>query len=175
MYSQKMYIKNKKTMKYFKYVLILVVILPILSCNPCKMLSKRCKPETKDSIIYIEKVKLDTVRFILPGDTTIIEIPVDLTDYSLLEENAKQKIQLNILKGKLRLITICKDDSLKTVIANLEKQKQNIKTVYVDKEVIKFKTRPFFIYCTIGLFVIIILTLGWTFLKYKAKILGLFK
>ena len=162
-------------MKHFKIVLILVATLLIIGCSPCKMLSKRCKPEVRDSIVYVEKIKLDTVRYVLPGDTTILEIPVDLTDYTLVEENAKQKIQLNILKGKLRLITICKDDSLQVIIKELEKKLTEQTTVIVEKEVYKFKSRKFFIYCTIGLFVIIVLTLGWTFLKYKAKLLSLIK
>jgi hypothetical protein len=138
-------------------------------------MSKRCKPEVRDSIVYRETVKLDTVRYVLPGDTTILEIPVDLTDYTLVEENSKQKIQLNILKGKLRLITICKDDSLQVVIKNLEKKLSEQTTVIVEKPVPVYKCRKFFIYCTIALFVIIVLTLGWTFLKYKAKILSLIK
>jgi hypothetical protein len=100
---------------------------------------------------------------------------VDLTDYTLAEENTKQKIQLDILKGKLRLITICKDDSLKTVIANLEKSKQEIKTVYVEKEVPVYKSRKIFIYSFFILLGLTLLSIGWMFLKYKAKILGLFK
>ena len=162
-------------MKHFKIVLILVATLLIIGCSPCKRLSKRCKPEMRDSIVYVEKVKLDTILYTLPGDTTILEIPVDLTDYTLVEENAKQKIQLNILKGKLRLVTICKDDSLQVVIKNLETKLSEQTTVIVEKDKIVYKSRKFFIYCTIALFVIIVLTLGWTFLKYKAKILSLIK
>jgi hypothetical protein len=145
----------------------------VANCVPCKMLYKRCKPETKDSIVYIEKIKLDTVLFTMPGDTTILEIPVDLTDYSLSEENAKQKVQLNILKGKLRLITICKDDSLQVVIKNLETKLSQQTTVIVEKPVPVYKSRKIFIYSFFILLGIILLTLGWTFLKYKAKILGL--
>ncbi len=157
------------------FILFGIILISIISCTPYKMLSKRYKPETKDSIVYKEVVKLDTFKIVLPGDTTILEIPVDLTDYSLAEENAKQKIQLTILKGKLRLITICKDDSLKTVIASLEKLKQETKTIYVEKEVPVYRSRKMFIYSFFILIGIVLLTLGWAFLKYKAKILGLFK
>jgi len=156
-----------------KNLSIALLLIGLMACNPCKMLSKRCKPETKDSIVYVEKVKLDTIKYVLPGDTTIIEIPVDLTDYSLVEENANQKIQLNILKGKLRLITICKDDSLQVVIKNLETKLSQQTTVTVEKPVPVYKCRKFFIYCTIGLFVDLLIRAGWLFLKYKAKILAL--
>jgi hypothetical protein len=156
--------------------MLISIILLGTSCNPTKRLSKICeKCPTKDSISYIETVNLDTILITTPGDTTILEVPVDLTDYSLSEENSKQKVQLEILKGKLRLITICKDDSLKVVIKNLEKKLSEQTTIKVPYPVVEYKCRKFFIYCTIVLFVIIVLTLGWTFLKYKAKILSLIK
>jgi hypothetical protein len=156
-----------------KNFILICVILICVSCNPCKMLSKRCKPEVRDSIVYKEIVKLDTLRLILPGDTTILEVPVDLTDYSLAEENSNQKIQLSILKGKLRLITICKDDSLQVVIKNLEKRLSEQKTVIVEKEVIKNKVPKWCWYLLIANIIIVIVIFGWTFLKYKAKILGM--
>jgi len=151
----------------------LLCVIGITNCDPCKRLNKLCP--AKDSVSYVETVTLDTVIITTPGDTTILEVPVDLTDYSLSEENSKQKIQLEILKGKLILITICKDDSLEVVIKNLETKLSEQTTVIVEKEVYKFKSRKFFIYCTIALFVVILGTIGWAFLKYKAKILSLIK
>jgi hypothetical protein len=164
-----------KLITLHRIILTGIILIGITSCDPCKRLNKLCKPEVRDSIVYIEKVKLDTLRLVLPGDTTILEVPVDLTDYSLAQENSKQKIQLDILKVKLRLITICKDDSLQVVIKNLEKKLSEQKTVIVEKPVPVYKCRKFFIYCTIALFVIIAVSIGWTFLKYKAKILSLIK
>ncbi len=152
-------------------ILTCIILLGITNCVPTKRLCQKCP--TKDSIVYTETIKLDTLILRLPGDTTILEIPVDLTDYSLSEDNARQRIQLDILKGKLRLITICKDDSLKTVITELEKRNSEVSTIYVDREKIVYKTRPFFIYCTIALFVVVILFAGWIYLKNKAKILGM--
>lgn len=164
-------------MKNFILICVtLLCIIGITSCDTTKRLSKICqKCPTKDSISYIEKVKLDTLRLVVPGDTTILEVPVDLTDYSLAQENSKQKIQLEILKGKLRLITICKDDSFKVVIKNLEKKLSQQTTIKVPYPVTEYKCRKFFIYCTIALFVIIAVFIGWTYLKYKAKILSLLK
>lgn len=159
-----------------KHILFGIILLGITSCNTTKRLSKICeKCPTKDSVSYIETVNLDTIIITNPGDTTILEVPVDLTDYSLSEENAKQKVQLEILKGKLRLITICKDDSLKIVIKNLEKKLSEQTTIKVPYPVIEYKCRKFFIYCTIALFVVVILFVGWIYLKNRAKILSLLK
>jgi hypothetical protein len=149
----------------------LLITLLITACHPCRRLSRLCPPVIKDSVSYIETVKLDTLLIQIPGDTTVIEIPVSLPDYNLIEENTNQKVELSILKGRLKLRTICKEDSLEILVQELrtELSKQETITVEVEKEVIIYKSRKVFVWSFIILIILIILSGAVVFFKIKYK------
>jgi len=42
-----------------KIVLLLIIIILFAGCHPCKRLMKRCPPQIKDSLIYIETITED--------------------------------------------------------------------------------------------------------------------
>lgn len=151
---------------------LLFLLIPlIVACNPCKRLQKLCPPQINDSISYVERIKIDTLIIKAPGDTTIIEIPIDLTDYKLTEENKNQKLQIEILKGKLKLISICKEDSLRVIINNLEKEHSKIKiiTTEIEKPVIVHKVPKFHKFCTWGFIVLVISAGIYIFIRIKQK------
>jgi hypothetical protein len=145
-----------------KYLLIGLLLIGSFSCNITKRL-----PVIQHDSIYVEKVKFDTIVKVLPGDTTVLEIPVDLPDYELLEENAKQKVQISVLKGKLKLVTICKSDSLEVVIKNLE-TKLSAQTTVTVREEVPVKVVPRWCWWLLGVNVLLVLLLMlYVYLRVK--------
>ena len=154
-----------------KLISLLLIILLITACHPCKRLMKLCPPEVKDSVNYTETIKTDTLLIKVPGDTIKIEIPISQQDYKLIEENSKQRLMIEILKGKLNVQSTIKEDSLKVPVSNIEKEKITIKTitVEVEKPVIVYKTPKIYKWSFIILIILIILSGAVVFFKIKYK------
>ena len=153
--------------------IILIAIL-ITSCDPCKRLQRLCPVETHDSISYIETVKLDTLVITLPGDTSYIEVPiVSLEDLGILADNSKQKVELKVEDGIIKLRTICKEDSLQVVISELTKElsEKQIEVQYVDKPVpVKFTPKWVKTLAWIGVVCILLIILYILYKVFKPKI-----
>ena len=64
-------------MKTIKFLFIVIISILLISCNPCKRLTRKCPPVIKDSISYVETIKFDTIVLVSPADTLIIRIPVE--------------------------------------------------------------------------------------------------
>ena len=171
-----------------KNFILICVILICVSCNPCKRLQRLCP--TKDSVNYVETVT-ENPQYTIP-DSVYWQLSfycdsnynVLLNDFNELNSGlitdvkVKEVVRTIIDKKAVNTLTLylnVKSDSILTLNKTIEKLKNTIKTVTVEKEVVKYKSRKFFIYCTIALFVVILATIGWTFLKYKAKLLSLIK
>jgi len=153
--------------------IILIAIL-ITSCDPCKRLQRLCPVETHDSISYIETVKLDTLIITLPGDTSYIEVPITtLEDLGILADNSKQKVELKVEDGIIKLRTICKEDSLQVVISELTKElsEKQIEVQYVDKPVpVKFTPKWVKTLAWIGVVCILLIILYILYKVFKPKI-----
>ena len=135
---------------YVSYISLIVIILALIfgSCsrNYC---ARKFPQSTKDSFIYVEKVKVDTQVFLLPGDTTHILLPIDCPDQEIKTENSKQKIKIIFKDRVLTGEFICKDDSLKNVIVLLQKEKAKTseKTIKIETKYIPWyiKTYCYFV------------------------------
>jgi hypothetical protein len=138
----------------------------------------------KDSIVYTETVTEDPnytipdsvyweLKFYCDSSYNVLLYEFNELNSGLITDvTVKEVIRTVLDKKSINTLTLylnVKSDSIQTLNKTIEKLKSSVKTITVEKEVIKFKTRPFFIYCTIGLFVLIVLTIGWVYLKFKTK------
>lgn len=124
-------------MRTFGFCIILTMMMILgSSCSPCKKLWRKCPPAIHDSVSYYERTVFDTMWVPVPGDTTYIDIPVEvpLTDLNILAENSDQSVNIRVSGGRLTAKTICKEDSLRLVIKELEKRSSEIKTIIKEVE-----------------------------------------
>ena len=118
-------------------LILLIVAVMFVGCNPCKRLWKVCPPEVHYDSVYIETVKLDTLVLVSPADTTYIEVPaITLESLGIIVDNADQSIVIEVVEGVFKAQVICKEDSLLAVIASKDKllseKKEVIKEVKVE-------------------------------------------
>ena len=147
-----------------KLLILLVIGILFVGCNPCKRLTRLCPPEIHYDSIYIETVKLDTVVLISPADTTYIEIPAfTLEDLGIIVENEKQKITIEVVEGVFIAEVICKDDSLQQVIHSLETELHETTTIVPsapepEKYLSKFaKFTIIYFFCTVFLVIVVVI------------------
>jgi len=106
-----------------RQLIILLAILLLAGCNPCKRLTKRCPPSVQHDSVYIEKVKLDTVLLVSPADTLYFQIPVEFNLNDLLvsvNDKPGPSVDIKIKDGIMEVTAICPEDSLKAVIHSLQ-------------------------------------------------------
>ena len=154
-----------------KYILLIGIMLLSLSCNPCKRLARKCPTIVRDSIVYSETVKFDTIILVSPADTLIIRVPVE-PDLNVLTVDASNKPGPSVkIKIKDRILTaevVCPEDSLKAVINSLQTEliNQTTKVEYRDKDVVR--NSKFARICIIFSLCAVILFAVWVYLKIKA-------
>ena len=142
-----------------KLVYFAVLVLVLSSCNPCKRLQRLCPPQVRDSVSYIETIRFDTVLIISPADTTFISVPfITLSDLGLTAENENQKVTAKVVGSSLEITAICKEDSLKRVIYDLEKRTTETRTIFKDKEVPVKYVPKFYKVCMWVLIALVLLT-----------------
>lgn len=114
-------------------IFILVVIFS--SCKPTlQQCNQLYPPQTKDSVSYVEKTKLDTAFFILPGDTTILKVPIPCPDFEAYSKDKSKQTKIIIKDRVLTVYNISKSDSLRIITAYQQSQKSNQKTITVYKD-----------------------------------------
>lgn len=172
-----------------KNLLILIgIILISISCNPCIRLAKVCP--TKDSINYIETVT-ENPYYTIP-DTLYYSMlfecdsnfQVLLRDFEEVnnsinvETSVKEVIRYKEDKTKvmqLRVSLKAITDSILVRDKLIEKLKSEVKTVIVEKEVIKYKAPRWLIYWFIGSLAEHLILFAFLWFKFKTKILGFIK
>lgn len=111
---------------------ILSYILPFLfiSCSVSKQLTTTSSLQHKDSIIYIEKVKVDTV--IIPKSEAIATLPLQQLKDTIIINHSKGQAtaRLVIKQGKINCEAYC--DSILKLNINREKETQKY-TAITDK------------------------------------------
>ena len=169
-----------------RYLTFLLVTILLVGCYPTKRLCQKCP--TKDSISYVETVT-ENPNYTIPDSVYYQLLFYCDSNYNVLLrdlENVNTGLNAEVVikkvpyedKGKINAILFTlrvSSDSILTLNRTIEKLKNEVKTVKVPYPVKEYKCRPFFVYCTIALFVIIALFIGWIYLKNKAKILSLLK
>jgi hypothetical protein len=123
---------------------------------------------SRDSI-YIESIKEIPVP--LPGDTIRVDVPINCPDQDIVKiENSKLKQEISIIKGKLISNTTIKPD---TVFIHTKETKIITEKVKVPPPV-RYVPK-FYKYCALILISLVIITIIYFVLKYKLKILSVFK
>ena len=153
------------------YLAFILTIIILNGCSPCKRLQRKCPPVIRDSIVYTETVKFDTIILVSPADTLIIRIPVepDINDLVIDASNKPgPSLKIKIKDGILEAEVICPEDSLKSIIAGLETELNNQTTVveYRDKDVVR--NSKFARICIIFSLCAVVLLGVWVYLKIKS-------
>ncbi len=177
-------------MRQILYCTMIVVLIGIASCVPCKYMAKRCPPVIKDSVVYTETVT-DNPNYTIPDSVYwTLQFECDSNYNVLLQDfnevnsglitdvKVKEVVKTVVDKKAINTLTLylkVKSDSIQSLNKTIEKLKSTVKTVVVEKIVIKNKVPKWCWYLLIANIVIVIVIVGWIYLKNKAKILGLFK
>ena len=103
-----------------KDIIIILSIVLLSSCTTQKRCLEKFPPQNNSTASYIETVKLDTLVQYVPGDTTFVQMPFDCPDQdTVIVDNAKQIIKYVVKDRIITIESICKEDSLNTIIANI--------------------------------------------------------
>ena len=143
---------------------ILLILLVLTSCNPCKRLWRRCPPVIIDSVRVDSITRLDTITLRYPGDTVRIGEET-LHGFGIIIDTEKQKVTR---KGKI-IEFICKEDSLQSVISVLEYQLHNTKSFIKEKIVYVPQAKiPKWAWVTLVFSIITIIIIG-LYIYFKIK------
>lgn len=176
------------------YIFILIAAMA-MSCNPCKRLTKRCGlPAASDSttITTSESTSVSSTWteadssyyfFALECDSAYNVILKKFQELNTgLRANVQVKEVIRYREDRSRIQGL--EISLTALVDSLEVQNRTIEKLRSERrvikepypvEVVKFKTRPLFIYGSIGFLVLVLMGLTVLWLKFKTKILGLVK
>jgi len=156
-------------MSRVKIGLFLILTALLASCATQRRCNLKFPVHSSRDSIYVEKLK--EIPIYLKGDTVKIDVPVNCPDQDIVSiENGKLKQQIKILNGKLVSKTEIKPD---TVIVNTVETITKTVEVKVPEPI---KVVPkFYKYCTFGFIGIVLIAAIYFFLKWKVKILTLFK
>ena len=145
-----------------KQIILLLCIVLIAGCNPCRRLARLCPPTIQHDSVYIETVVTDTVTLVTPSDTTYITVPVvTLESLGIIVENENQIITMEVVEGVLQAEVICKDDSLEKVIYSLRTELRETEVitpapVEPEKYLTKFaKFTIIYFFCSLFLVVVV--------------------
>jgi hypothetical protein len=110
--------------------LIIIALALLIGCKT----TKPVETITRDSLVYKEVVKLDTFWTYTNADSALIEalVTCDSTSVAQLGEilllSGKLNAKTSVKNGKLSIKITCEADSLKIVVANLEKELSKVST-----------------------------------------------
>jgi len=151
---------------------IVISVLILSSCNPCKRLALKCPAH--DSTTIIETITLDTIWINTPVDSLDLIVPmpvlVDLADLGIIVEDEEQKITVRIIHDTLLVEAQCKEDSLMAVIEHQKIEINKKKIVYrdVEVEVPVVKNGKFAKFTMIVFFCFVVLLVGYIYLKVRS-------
>lgn len=147
-----------------KIFLLALLSLFLTSCSQ-RWCNSHFPPVSSRDSVYIETVKEIPVP--IPGDSIIVEVPVNCPDQDLVDiETSKLIQQIKILNGKLISRTEIKPDTIKVTVTEI---KTIVKEVIVPQPV-KYVPKIVKVFAWLG-GISIVLVIGWIILKFvKPKI-----
>jgi len=167
-----------------KNLAFFTLIVLIAGCNPCRRLTRLCPPQIHDSITYVETIT-DDPNYTIPDSLYYrLEFECDSNFEVILraldEHNTGINTRVEIKEirvpvkdkaGQQRLFVVitAQTDSIETLNRTIEKLRNNVRTVTVEKEVLKYKTRPFFTWWFVGSVLTVILIVVYLVLRAKNK------
>lgn len=171
-------------MTIFVITIVIIVMALVCSCSPCQRLTKKCPPKIHDSLVYVETIT-DDPNYTIPDSLYYrLEFECDSNFEVILkaldEHNTGINTRVEIKEirvpvkdkaGQQRLYVVitAQTDSIETLNRTIEKLRDNVRTVTVEKEVLKYKTRPFFTWWFIGSVLTVILIILYLVLRAKNK------
>lgn len=155
-----------------KQLIILLAVVLLAGCNPCKRLTRKC-PTHDSTFVLIETIR-DTIWVYTPADTIQIAIPmdmvIDLGDLGFIVEDNNQKIAVTVLHDTLFVKSECKADSLQAIVDSQRTTINNTKTVYqdVEVEVEVVRNSKFARFCIIAFFCVVLIVIA--LIVYRIKV-----
>ena len=153
------------------------VAITLSSCSPTKRLENiydrnpELLPDSSTNTSYIERIEFDTIMVHTPADTIALIIAADCPDLEAEVKTPGGDVTVTIKDKVLTAEVICNEDSLEMVIWELQTELTSEKTIIQEVEVevpVKY-TPKFWIYGTIGCFILIILILLYILYRVKTK------
>lgn len=130
------------------------------SLNKCNRLYP---PKVKDSISYIEKVRVDTVEKRIPGKTTTLVVAAPCPDMKATVTSGKNIINVQIKDSVLTADCISKDDTIQFLTMQLNKERASRQTIEVPVTVYK---APLWSWWSLMVNILFIALIGM-YLKFK--------
>jgi hypothetical protein len=117
--------------RYMRTTILLIVLVGLASCTTAKRCAQKFPTVAQRDSIYIET--LQKIPIYLPGDTILIDIPIDCPDQEVgTIETDRLKQVITILNKRLQSLTTIKAD---TVIRYVTKTETIVKEVTKPVEV----------------------------------------
>jgi hypothetical protein len=128
-----------------RLLIVLILALLTVGCNPCQRLARKCPPQVvteirdsiifKDTIIFRDRIIYDSI----PGDTIEVEkeIPVEkeLNVSPIRLENKYAKAAAWVETSKLKLTLEQKEQVIAHILDSAEREITHWKEAYYNKEV----------------------------------------
>ena len=154
-----------------KILLIAIALVSTISCNK----NIATQESKKDSTVYIETVKLDTIYLQMKADTTYIKVAADCPDQETILKDGKKEVKV-IIKDKILYVTqITKADSI--AIVNAFKNSKE----YASKELVKivketvFKTPKWAKDLMLAESILIVIALIYLLFRFRSKLAKIVK
>lgn len=148
-------------MDHSRTVMILCTLLLFVGCGR-KWCDRKYPNQSFDSIVYKETIKLDTITIASPPDTLMILLPTECPDQEIKAESKANKTQISI-KGKImKVVSICKEDSLQVVVNSLNKELKN-----KSEKVIQVKYIPKIMWYGLWIAFFIGIAIGFFFVRFR--------
>jgi len=165
-----------------KKLLLLLPIILLVSCNPCKKLAKKCPPQTKDSIVYVETIKEDP-NFLIPDSLYWkLEFECD-SNYEVIlrafdELNTGFETEVTIKEvirwkedetavKRLEINLSAFTDSIKILNRTIEKVRSEQKWDYIKVEVPKKYVPKFYKYCFVFSLLVVLGCAAYVYMRIK--------
>lgn len=108
-----------------KLLPVYLLMLMLVGCNATRLTSStQVSNVTKDSLVYVDRVIVDTVK--IPADTLFVEVPAEVfkRDTVVVYKNGRASTQIIYRNGKVTLNTRC--DSLEKLVLSRDRQIYNL-------------------------------------------------
>ena len=165
-----------------KKLLFLLPIILLMSCNPCKRLQRKCPPQVKDSIVYVETITENPLYTIPDSAYWHLEFVCDsdynvlLMDYEELNSGFKTDVQVKEViryredKTSVRRLEVnlsAFTDSILVLNKTIEKVRSEMKWDYVEVEVPKKYVPKFYKYCFAFSLLVVLGCAAYVYMKIK--------
>lgn len=131
----------------------------LFSCKARKTIETKETIQSSDSIVYIERTTIDTVKF--PADTIYRSFPITVFQTDTIIEYRKGRASAKIQSNSGILYVTTKCDSLQKLVLSTQIELKELSKVNHSKVVIKTKVKEIKWWYKASLWIVIVLLVFW--------------